>query len=189
MGKYVCTYCKEVFERQVSKTVGSKNLFCSKKCQGMFLSIPAHDRAWPKVDKRGPDECWPWTGSKYNGYGYIANRYGSGLATRVIVETVLQEPLPDWLHVCHKCDNPPCCNPAHLFLGTDADNTADKVAKGRHCRHEKRPKAKLTMEKARQIRVATGSLREIAKAFGVGQTVIWNVRHGHSWKEDACNSG
>lgn len=188
MAYYTCASCNKQFERAASKVraAKSKNLLCSRKCQSMFLSVPVYDRLWPKIDKRGPDECWPWLGYRdKNGYGRVFNRHGSKLPTRLVVELVLCEPLPEWLFVLHHCDNPPCCNPAHLFLGNDAANTADKMAKGRHCRHDKRPLAKLTIEKAREIRAATGTLRELAIAFGVGQTVVWSVRHGRAWKEDS----
>lgn len=91
------------------------------------------ERFWPKVAKRGPDECWEWTASRTpQGYGKIGRRKGESpaIASRVSWE-MHNGPIPDGLHVLHRCDNPPCVNPAHLFLGTNADNQRDMRAKGR----------------------------------------------------------
>lgn len=93
------------------------------------------ERFWQRVDKRAPDECWEWiAGRTKAGYGYItAGPRGSQrhvYAHRLSYE-LAHGPIPDGKHVCHRCDNPPCCNPAHLRLGTHADNMADMKAKGR----------------------------------------------------------
>lgn len=84
-------------------------------------------RFWSKVDRRGPDECWPWLAAK------SATRYGVFDKTRAhrVAYALTHGLIPEGRIVCHRCDNPPCCNPAHLWLGTPKDNTADMVAKGR----------------------------------------------------------
>lgn len=90
-------------------------------------------RFWEKVDKRGDDECWEWKGTRdRRNYGHFSPLGGERTrqAHRVAYE-MLHGPQPSHLFVCHRCDNPPCCNPAHLFLGTAADNTHDMLAKGR----------------------------------------------------------
>jgi hypothetical protein len=93
---------------------------------------PIAERFWPKVDKSG--ECWIWRGAKNrNGYGTFMLGEFQARAHRVAYE-LTYGPILDRLMVCHHCDNPPCCNPAHLFLGTVADNAADMVKKGRQAR-------------------------------------------------------
>lgn len=91
------------------------------------------ERFWRNVDKREPDECWPWDGSRCPvGYGMMQANGTKYRATRVSL-VLSGKPRPSEKHFAlHKCDNPPCVNPAHLWWGTNADNTNDAIAKGRH---------------------------------------------------------
>ncbi len=100
--------------------------------------VPLVERFWIKVKRGGPDDCWPWQGTRSNGYGQIAVTHdGRGrrqrrlLAHRVAWELANGKKIPRGLLVRHRCDNPPCCNPQHLLLGTHGDNIADAVARGR----------------------------------------------------------
>lgn len=84
---------------------------------------------WRSVDKSASlDSCWPWTRYRMaNGYG----RHRTGYTHRYALELTLGRPLAEGMEACHSCDNPPCCNPAHLFEGTRLDNERDKTVKGR----------------------------------------------------------
>ena len=104
--------------------------------------IAAAGRLWAKVDRRGPDDCWPFTGS-LNEYGYGAVRVG-GRRGRLVkahrLAWMLANDVHDLTpvdHICHHCDNPPCCNPAHLYRGDYASNITDKIVRGRQPRGER----------------------------------------------------
>jgi hypothetical protein len=89
------------------------------------------ERFWSKVDIKGPDDCWEWKEFKAGGgYGRFWLNNEGVVASRV-AWVIANGPIDDGLFVCHHCDNPGCCNPSHLFVGTYLDNVADRVAKGR----------------------------------------------------------
>jgi len=113
---------------------------------------------WAKVDQTDRNGCWPWAGA-YFSHGYGSCRIvirGQQLyyAHRVAWVIANARTIPKGLAICHRCDYPPCCNPAHLFLATNDENVADRVAKGRTARHhgEDHPAARLTSAQVREIR-------------------------------------
>jgi len=146
-------------------------------------------RFWDKVDKRGPDECWEWNGAKCSsGYGIIRIENRALSAHRVSYE-IHYGPIPDGMHVLHICDRPPCCNPAHFFLGTHQDNMDDRVKKNRSNRKvkigEDAGSAKLTEAQVREIRQlrATGmTQRDVADRFGISQPNVWKIVHRKAWQ-------
>jgi hypothetical protein len=107
-----------------------------------FVSRPLLDPLtnwWSKVDKRGPDDCWPWkAGRDKDGYGKFAIGLGGKKQRHVRAHRfgyeALVGPIPPGHVVCHSCDNPPCQNPTHWFTGTPLDNNDDKVRKNRHAK-------------------------------------------------------
>ena len=150
-----------------------------------FVKRDQVQRFWEKVDHRADDECWEWRGcTSGGGYGYAW--YGGRNSRAHRVSWVLHwGAIPEGSLVCHTCDNRICVNPAHLFLGTAADNQADMMAKGRgRCRGESHPRAKLTEVIVRQIRsdVRAGrSQRFLAEQYGVHTNTINQICRGHRW--------
>jgi RNA polymerase sigma factor (sigma-70 family) len=106
--------------------------------QGKSLGVFAAsvmERFWSKVDKRGPDECWEWSGARnVGGYGIFGVNGRCVIASRTVAALALgRELLPspeEW--ALHRCDHPPCCNPSHIFVGTPQDNALDMLRKGRN---------------------------------------------------------
>jgi len=102
---------------------------------------------WDKVDKRGPDSCWNWLGMHNNeGYGLVGLMYRVYLAHRVSY-TIAFGSIPDKLLVLHKCDNPRCVNPRHLYVGTHADNVRDRFIKTHPSKYLSREKIDNILEK------------------------------------------
>ncbi len=155
-------------------------------------------RFWAKVDKGGPmpdqsnphyaglDRCWVWMASIHpDGYG----RLEGYLAHRVSFFVHFGDSMNSALMVCHRCDNPTCVNPDHLFQGTRGENNSDRAGKGRSSRGAHRPLAKLTDEKVREIRVlfASGSIlqKDLAERYGVARPIISYIINRKRWKHVA----
>jgi hypothetical protein len=153
-----------------------------------YLTPSDQRRFWIKV-KRGPG-CWIWQASraKRGGYGQFMLRGRLLKAHRVAYELRVA-PIPSGLFVCHKCDNPPCCNPRHLFAGTVADNGADSMAKGRAfvptpLRGSDHHSSKLKAVQVRRIRALRGVVRgvDLARRYGVTKSSISRIQLGKVWK-------
>jgi transposase-like protein len=132
------------------------------------------ERFWARVVKG--DGCWEWGGARNRaGYGKIMVQRAVIPAHRFSWQ-LTNGPIPEGLYVLHTCDNPPCVNPAHLFVGTHSDNMADMVAKGRD-----RGNRHVSAESARLIREANFrgvEQSEIAREFGIAQTTVSHIVRG-----------
>lgn len=148
-------------------------------------------RFWPRVDTQaGPLACWIWMGCKDKwGYGDLQFRGKHVQAHRVA--WILTRGHPGELDCLHKCHNPSCCNPAHLYLGTDKENARDRVVADRHARGESTNVNKLTEADVRAIRRdfrkdgkwkgAPTNRVELAKRYGVRPGCIRDVVYGRTW--------
>lgn len=184
-----CALCGKRFTAKSSRV---NPLYCSLSCKSKGI-------AWRELDtpeavleakvQRGAG-CWLWLAGKHppnrhaafkrNGRKYLAHRAAYELA---------YGPIPPGMCVCHRCDTPACCNPAHLFLGTPGDNTRDMVSKGRNVRGEAVGVSRLTPAAVVEIRrrYAGGGIlqRELANAYGVAQTTISEVILRKKWRHVA----
>lgn len=155
------------------------------------------ERFWSKVDVRGSDECWEWKAARNrHGYGYFRYKSKHAKAHRVSWE-LTQGEIPDGINVLHRCDNPPCCNPAHLFLGTQAENMSDKVAKGRQQRGEGcRAKPERRARGSRNGRATLNELQvvgmmarhlqgvsvaQVAREFNAPYKTVSSIIRGENW--------
>lgn len=158
--------------------------FCSNRCAGLAAPRTTRrdetERFWEKVDKSG--ECWTWRASRTaHGYGQFMNAESKlELAHRAAYR--LTYAAPGVMRVCHRCDNPACVRPDHLFLGDAAANSADMVAKGRSTRGVKSASAKLTENDVRAIRADNRPQHEIAAEYGVHLCTISSIRTRRTWR-------
>jgi hypothetical protein len=140
-------------------------------------------RFWSKVEVwQSKSVCWGWTGCKNSfGYGDFKLDGASTYAHRVAVQLAGVKLGPDDV-VMHSCDNPACCNPAHLLVGTHATNVADRVAKRRSAAGTRNGRSKLTEEQVIAIRADERTLTEVAKDYGVCIATISHIRKRKIWQ-------
>ena len=145
------------------------------------------ERFWSKVQKGEPGECWLWTaGLRHGGYGQFRWDTGTTMQAHRVAFELTHGPIPDGQVVRHKCDVPGCCNPAHLELGTTADNNRDRDERGRGAKGGARGHARLTDEQVVEIRAryAAGgvSLRVLPMDYPLSSVVIGKIVRGETWK-------
>ena len=148
---------------------------------------PVIERFMSHVSPEPNSGCWLWAGSVNNsGYGMFCREQGkAGSAHRISYE-IFCEPIPEGLHILHRCDNRVCVNPEHLFFGTNQDNIADMVQKGRQrvLKGEEIGNSKLTEKQVREIFAQRGQKpqRAIAVEYGVARQTIKDILKGKTWK-------
>lgn len=130
------------------------------------------------------DGCWEWNGARTSA-GYGMKRINKkNYYTHRLAYSWANDGIPEDMCVLHKCDNPPCCNPDHLFLGTDADNMADKVAKGRQIRGDQVDRAVLTSGDVRVFRELLDEgldKKYLCEFFNVKRQTLNDIIFGRTW--------
>jgi len=164
--------------------VNPDHLQLRNRCPGEVI------RFWKKVQKLGKEECWLWlAGVDENGYGAFSRDYVTKegrkkkqiSASRFSWELHTGTMPPPDIFVCHTCDNPPCVNPNHLFLGSTQDNTQDMVNKNRQSKCEDHGMAILTETDVHFIRESKLGHSELSRQLGISISSIFSIRKGISW--------
>ena len=196
----VCAHCGEQFTPS-----GPRSRYCGHQCKLASRRAayepkpkrqprPLAERLWSRVAIGAPDECWEWGGFRKDGYGQIgAGRRQDGLiGTHRAAWVVTYGDIPAGLVVRHSCDNPPCCNPSHLSLGTHADNARDAFERGRTAREMRLPHCRLSDSDIEAIRsswvpafaprggpraggLRRSNARELAERYGVTEGYITQI--------------
>lgn len=168
-----CRHCQKSFKKPVKRAV-----FCSLDCA-----------VWSKIRVGAPHECWEWTASrKKSGHGSFSyNGQAGQYPHRAVLSLKLGRPLRDDEETRHECDNPPCCNPAHLVEGSKSDNMRDAVSRGRlnpvppFKRGEAHYRAKLSEQIVRAIRDSVETNNALAAMYGVTPETVGKIRARKRW--------
>lgn len=187
--KKTCLQCRTEFN-----AAGRRTKFCGQPCyrENRTTSANGYARFWDQVEKT--PSCWLWKGWKLNsGYGETSVN-GKRITAHRLSYRLANGPIPKGKIIMHQCDQPLCVRPDHLFLGTDADNTADKIAKRRHIHGSAMWwRARLTEDLVRAIRAEFRQERRpgtrshtnatvLAKKYGVARNTIIYAATGRFWR-------
>jgi hypothetical protein len=142
---------------------------------------------WNKIKVSGPDECWEWQRARIEG-GYGTLRWnGKQVCAHVVAYILINGPIPKGKQILHRCDNPPCCNPAHLRAGTQGENVREALAKGRQG-GELHPRARITKamalslrERYNQANGRHGIISIMARETGFNRSHVSRIVHGQRW--------
>lgn len=152
---------------------------------GRYIITDPVPRFWERVLKS--DGCWEWTGIKhYKGYGEFTPLGHRKVKAHRYSYILHYGPISDEIQVLHKCDNPPCVRPDHLFLGTNLDNKIDSMQKGRHAKHERNGSAKVTMDQVEEIRRTysggTVTQTSLARLYGLSTREMCAIVRFETWR-------
>lgn len=186
----VCPNCQKEFSRY-SGSIFASPPCCSAKCSNKLspkkkVTPVGKIKFWPRVNVSGPGDCWEWQSCKdSSGYGNLRVE-GKVIHAHRLAYIFKHGLIPLGLSVCHRCDNPPCCNPSHLFLGTQVDNNHDRDNKGRTSKGELSGKVKLKKQQVLEIveLFATGKYtrRELATKFNISRPTIYRITTKTTWR-------
>lgn len=194
----ICKSCGKEYKVRKDKALTSKT--CSLVCKMKYLGKMSVEKLHSKWSNDTEEErlkalkdsyerfvikkdgCWTWSGSKKSKmpYGNLTFRGNGNYSAHRVSYEVYIAPIPKGMSVLHKCDNPECSNPEHLFLGTYLDNKRDQIAKGRA------GVEKLNVYKVKKIKnmLIKGVLHKmISKEFGISLTTVWSIQTGRTWKD------
>lgn len=196
-----CACCGNIFIAKGSMPPPNykSRRFCNQSCAASFQWDRHRDDFeilfWSRVSKQGMDDCWPWKGNSFsrNGYGRI-NYKGKLLIAHRVAYRIAKKDINEGMHILHSCDNPPCCNPAHLREGTHLENMADMTKRKRRAglHRDINPMSKVTAAEKTEIikaydalprgrrAVKKGEMSKLSKKYGLSAHLINDlVRHRH----------
>lgn len=187
MKEKICEICNKSFlarNTQVGK-------YCSQKCRGIGVNkpIPVEDRIYKFIDKKEENDCWNFLGFKNSdGYGIIGTSSGKSEGAHRVIYRIEKGEIPIGNVIMHTCDNPSCCNPNHLILGSQHENIIDMTTKNRgvYQKGEDSHLSKLSQNQVIEIRNKYTGLRgqksKLAKEYNVRPSTITNILSRKTWK-------
>lgn len=185
--KASCKHCGTDIEFWAS----NPHSFCSKSCWYSWNTRSPIERFWGYVTKSAPDDCWEWIGTSVPfGYGIFYLTASRGNKARIYAHRFSWEihnaaEIPPGLFILHRCDNPRCVNPKHLYAGTVLKNAKDKVERGRQQRGSKCYNAKLTEQDVAEMiklrRTENTLLKDLSSRFGISMSIVSEILSGKVW--------
>lgn len=183
-----CSHCGATVTRRKAEIQSHKRNFCSRKCRAIANILPLSERLKLHTGPQQPSGCIHWTGKTKKGYGMIECLGKKVLLAHRVAFEVANGSFDRSLCVLHKCDNPTCINPEHLFLGTQQDNVDDMISKGRKnsARGSKHGKAKLTEHDVCVLRTGYErgdiSVPDFAAKHGLLEDSVLDIIRRKTWR-------
>lgn len=175
--------CRKHYARWWKKAKGRKTAPALN-----LKTLTPEQRFWARVQRGGETQCWPWegsTGKKGHGEFFVSPEQGRVPAHAYALEIASGQRCPEGLEACHRCDNPPCCNPRHIYYGTRQQNVDDMWARERTPRGSARTQAKLDEASVLSIRqrfAAGETSTRLAVEYGVSDSLISYIVNGRAWQ-------